>query len=80
MTLRVKLEIIPFGDEDRSREIARLDIFNMGGDANGRHQYGVIELTPGGGGMHEKTIVHYRALGAWELVRQVLAYLPITGP
>jgi len=30
MTLRVKLEIIPHGDEDRAYEIGRLDIFNKG--------------------------------------------------
>lgn len=31
MTLRVILQIVPFGDEERVREIGRVDISNMGG-------------------------------------------------
>lgn len=30
MTLRIKFEIVPHGDEDRVRELGRIDVHNMG--------------------------------------------------
>lgn len=74
MTLRVKLEIVPLGDEDRVREIGRLDIFNKGEAAFGHYKYGVIEFDPENNeaGMLRSDILHRRHLGAWELVRKVL--------
>lgn len=82
MVLRVKLEIVPFGDEERAREIGRLDIFNKGKFEKdpSLYHYGVIELTPQSGGLHTDSIYHERALGAWELVRTALDQLPIDGP
>lgn len=78
MTLRVKLEIVPYGDEDKAREIGRLDIFNKTGGIVSR--YGVIEMTPGTGGLHNKEILHRRDLGAWKLVKDALDELGIEGP
>ncbi len=88
MVLRVKLEIVPHGDEDNIREIGRLDIFNKGlqpysgpvrQDA-GYYQYGVISLNPGDAGLFDATLVHYRMDGAWALVKNVLAAYDVRGP
>lgn len=83
MTLRVVLQVVPFGDEDRTREIGRLDIFNKGiwdRDDIGRCEYGVIDLFPKHVGLYSKSVLHFRNLGAWELLRGVLEELPIEGP
>lgn len=88
MTLRVKLEVVPFGDEAKAYEIGRLDIFNKGiappspdgWDQGGYHEYGVIEMTPTTGGLHEDTIIHRRWMGAWALVKKTLSALDIEGP
>jgi hypothetical protein len=88
MVLRVKLEIVPFGDEDKVREIGRLDIFNKGAshnvpaarDAAGYCTYGVISLNPGDEGLFDATLVHYRKDGAWLLVQNVLSTFNIRGP
>lgn len=81
MTLRVRLEVVPFGDEDRAYEIGRLDIFNKGKfDQNGlRHEYGVLDLGDEPG-MFNRCILHIREDGAWTLVRDVLETLEIKGP
>lgn len=79
MVLRVKLEIVPFGEEEKAREIGRLDIFNKG-PINDACQYGVIEMTPTSGGLHNDTIIHFRSDGAWELVRHAIEGLDIRGP
>lgn len=80
MTLRIKLEIIPFGDEDKAYEIGRLDIFNKGLVEFGHSEYGVLDLTKGKAGLYTETILHRRDLGAWELVRKAISKLEIKGP
>ncbi len=89
MTLRVRLEIVPFGDEDKIREIGRLDIFNKGladkclpgaREAAGYYNYGVISLTPRDEGLFDATLVHYGKDGAWTLVRDVLRSFDVRGP
>ena len=88
MTLRVKLEIVPFGDEDKAYEIGRLDIFNKGlappssngWDRGGFDQYGVLNLSPGEEGMYGEEVLHRRFEGAWQLVHNVLDDLKVTGP
>jgi hypothetical protein len=81
MTLRVKLEIVPFGKEDEAYEIGRLDIFNKGRAEFGHAEYGVIELSErAAAGLHNNTILHRRDLGAWKLVGKAIAELDITGP
>lgn len=80
MILRVTLEVVPFGDEDRVYEIGRLDIFNKGADHFGHWRYGVIEITPKEGGLYDKDVLHRRHYGAWELVRKAIADLEIKGP
>jgi len=79
MTLRVKLEIVPYGDEEKTYEIGRLDIFNKGRTEFGHCEYGVIELT-NEPGLYDQTILHRRDLGAWALVLKTLSTLPVEGP
>jgi hypothetical protein len=82
MTLRVKLEIVPHGDEDKAYEIGRLDIFNKGhvDSTSDECLYGVIEMTPTSGGLHTDLILHGRRAGAWRLVWKTLSELDIKGP
>jgi hypothetical protein len=78
--LRVKIDIVPFGDEARAYEIHRFDIFRKDHDVAGpgeagKHAYGVIEIESGTNveaGMLDGQITHRRTLGAVELVRMVL--------
>lgn len=79
MTLRVKLEIVPFGMEDRAHEIARLDIGNRGPDMmeEGYHRYVVLDLTKGQEGMYRRDIKHRRKDGPWDLVNAVITNLNV---
>jgi hypothetical protein len=79
MVLRVTLQVVPFGDEDRAYEIGRLDIFNKGpcGEA---HEYGCIDLSPKKAGLYQDNVIHFRDDGAWELVRNAIETLEIKGP
>lgn len=82
MTLRVTLEIVPFGDEDKKYKIGQLDIFNMGiaqptpdgWDRGGYHEYGVIQLDPekNTGGLYTTSVFHRRWDGAWSLVAKII--------
>ena len=74
MVLRVKIEIVPFGEEDKAREISRFDIFNKGQAEFGHCKYGVIEINKNGAGLWNDEILHRRDLGAEELVRKVLEH------
>ncbi len=77
MTLRVILQVVPFGDEDKVREIGRLDIFNKGEFSEGFHRYGVIDFTPNQEGMFNEEIYHERKNGPWILVAKALNRLDI---
>lgn len=74
MTLRVTLEIVPFGDEDKKYKIRQLDIFNIGKIDRGYYEYGVIEIDPekNTGGLYQETVYHVRDQGALGLVQRVL--------
>ena len=80
MTLRIKVEVVPFGEEEKAYEIGRLDIFNKGRAEFGHSEYGVINLTKNDAGLYDQTVLHRRDLGAWALIAKVLASLPISGP
>lgn len=79
MVLRVILQVVPFGDETKMREIGRLDIFNKG-YINEACEYGAIDLSPNRAGLYQDNIIHFRKDGAWELVRNALETLEIEGP
>jgi len=74
MTLRLTLEIVPFGEEDKKYTIRQFDIFNKGQAEFGHYEYGVIDL--GGDrdlpGLYDKEIFHRRDLGAEVLAQKVL--------
>ena len=83
MTLRVTLEIVPFGNEDNKRTIYELEIWNMGSKTKGgksRYQCDVIRdgapFVPEGGVIR---LAHMREHGAPRLVRRVLQRLEPSG-
>lgn len=79
MTLRVTIEIVPFGEEDKKYPIRQLDIFNKGQYDFGHYEYGVIELNPEKEewGLYSKTVLHRRDLGAPALIAKVIKELDI---
>ena len=81
MTLRVTVEIVPFGVESDAYTIGKLDIFNKGQVDFGHCEYGVLDLSKAtDSGEFIKTVLHRRDLGAWELIRKAITELKITGP
>lgn len=73
MTLRVVLQIIPFGDEDKAYEIDRLDISNFGsGEDSGFYKYQAKYRESTKEEYLPFVVKHFRDNGAWELVRLVL--------
>lgn len=75
MTLRVIIQIVPFGVEENTREIGRLDIFNK--DMKEQSTYGILDLTKGEEGLYVAEVKHWRQDGAWELVRKVVDELDL---
>lgn len=73
MTLRVTIEIVPFGFEEDKRTLHTFNINNITGIVNvpdvGLHEYEVIA----DGQKKDWTIKHTRSLGAISLVQKVLA-------
>jgi hypothetical protein len=80
MTLRVTVEIVPFGQEDKKYEIGRLDIFNKGRVDFDHCEYGILEFNveKDDFGMYDKTVLHRRNLGAWKLIEKVIRELDVT--
>lgn len=77
MVLRIKLEIVPFGIESKTREIGCLGIFNEQQIAFDEYIYRVIDLTKGEEGMYTMYVAHHRSKGAWVLVDKVLQELKL---
>ena len=79
--LRVKIEVVPFGDESLTREISR---FNIGLRPSSPlpllGNYDVLWMRKGQDDEHFEIMAHERAKGAEELVRRVLeaAVMPET--
>ena len=69
MTLRVYLDIIPFGNEDDAYPIHEINIHNVGSLSDGICEYS-YEID--GSGVFPETVIHKRSEGAIELVRKVL--------
>jgi hypothetical protein len=74
MTLRVKFEIVPYGDESKTYEIKRFDIFNKGLIDFGHCEYGVIDLSENPG-LYAQTVYHRRDLGAVALFAKAYTQL-----
>ena len=87
MTLRVILQIVPFGDESQVREIGRLNISNvswreglsLATNIDGSHddRY-LIEVNDYNNHTKETPrIYHNRKHGVWELVRKAMNELKL---
>lgn len=68
VTLRVILQIVPFGVEAEAREIGRIDISNQMIQKGENDTYAYIR----DGVRSGELVQHKRDDGAWELVRKVL--------
>jgi hypothetical protein len=67
MTLRVTLEIVPFGNEDEKRVIEEVNISNLGATDLGVYQYG-IEHNKYKTRKYDAVVEHHRQDGAIKLV------------
>ena len=78
MTLRVRLSIVPFGDEAKEREIHQINISNLGQNfENAYYTYGV-EMDKYKTNDYDCVTYHFREDGPLELVYKALgAYLDI---
>jgi hypothetical protein len=74
MTLRVTVEIIPFGDEDKARTIDTLNINNItwreGCSPNGEDQYIVERNSYKNYNENTPRIFHHRKDGALALIKK----------
>lgn len=80
MTLRVTLEIVPYGDETRKYNIGSLEIHNTGGIGFGLNSYHAQQFSDGGTILKETvdgTLEHNRQNGAWVLVKKAIESLKI---
>lgn len=78
MTLRVTLEVIPFGKEEKKYKIGHMDISNMGEytDINDAYKYNASQYSQDGGLKIESvdgSLIHFRDEGPWKLVKRVLS-------
>lgn len=73
MTLRVIVQVVPFGDEDKTYEIDRLDISNFG---NSKNTPGVFDymFKFKDQEYNKRVIEHTRKDGAWVLIKKVLNF------
>lgn len=74
MTLRVRISVVPFGDETQEREIHQINISNLTMKGNGVYEYG-IELNKYKTGDYDAKVKHYREDGAVALVNTALEKL-----
>lgn len=44
MTLRISLSIVPFGIEENVYQIGKIDISNLGQNADGKYDYAVVQI------------------------------------
>ena len=71
MTLRARISIVPFGDEDREEELHQINISNLEKIAGDLCLYGV-EVDKYKTREYDFLVEHYRSMGALELVRLAL--------
>lgn len=72
MTLRVRVSIVPFGDEDKEREIHQINISNLGKDFEGGATTYGVEMDKYKSGGYDFIVKHWREDGALRLVEKVL--------
>ncbi len=71
MTLRVRISIVPFGDETQEREIHQINVSNLKTWGLGFAEYGV-EVDKYKTGEYDFHLTHMRQEGALELVAKVM--------
>lgn len=74
MTLRIRVSIVPFGDEEQEREIHQINISNLGMVDLGVCDYGV-ELDKYKTREYDTRLEHSRSDGPLSLVSKVLQKL-----
>ena len=76
MTLRVKLEIVPHGIEEETREIGRIEISNMGPVSGTIYEQGICDYRvrecDKNSTLRERMVIHKRSHGALTLVYTAL--------
>jgi hypothetical protein len=72
LTLRVRVSIVPFGDEDKEREIHQINISNLGKDFEGGATTYGVEMGKYKSGEYDFVVKHWREDGALRLVERVL--------
>ena len=70
--IRVKVDLVPFGVEDQSKQIGELVLANIANLGLGRCVYAAV-YEEGDGTIHHKKVEHSRQDGAWELIRIILS-------
>lgn len=78
MTLRVRISIVPFGDESQEKEIHQVNISNITYAPKENCRYGV-EVDKYKTGEYDVIVDHRRALGALKLVHGVFEELSTKG-
>jgi hypothetical protein len=69
--LRVKIDLVPFGDEAMTKQIAEMVIANAGHNANGTHKYVASYADDRGNKLDGVLLEHDRNQSVLELVRLV---------
>lgn len=71
MTLRVRISVVPFGDETQEREIHQINVSNLRDWGLGFAEYGV-EVDKYKTEDYDFNLMHMRQEGALELVAKVM--------
>ena len=78
MTLRVTVEIVPFGQESKKYTIHTLEMSNLGITEGTSDRYSYWTQWRDGDGIKESpshmTYGHRRDEGAWKLIKKAMAY------
>lgn len=78
MTLRVRVSIVPFGDETKEREIHQINISNISLYPGDNCKYGV-EVDKYKTEEYDSVVDHRRSLGALKLIHGVFEELELQG-
>jgi len=71
MTLRVRISIVPFGDESKEKELHQINISNLGKYLNDDYHYGV-EVDKYEGDKYLARVTHTRSEGPIKLTFKAL--------
>ena len=77
MTLRVTLEIVPYGEEHNKYEIGHIDVSNVGGGPLGFCSYIATQYTDGETVLNASSLTHMRQDGPWVLVKKAIESLDL---